>query len=198
MSVPLHSPFPRTTQAAEGLPRRRWTVDEIEVAIRAGIFAGDERFELIGGELVAMAAKGIRHELLRNELTFRWARLCPAHMKVASETPLRLGADMAPQPDIIVHPAAIRSPVVDGPSALLVVEIADSSLSYDLATKLAIYASYGVREYWVIDAWALKTRVHLQPAATGYGRVEEYTAEAVLAPTLAPELSLSLADLDVE
>ena len=57
-----------TTQAAEGLTRRRWTVAEIEAMTRAGILDEDERFELIGGEIVPMSSKGIQHETLKNRL----------------------------------------------------------------------------------------------------------------------------------
>jgi len=198
MGIPLHSPLPRSTRAAEGLPRRRWTTEEIEAAVRAGIFADDERFELIGGELVVMSPKGIRHENIRNELVFRWARLCPAHLKVATETPLRLAADMAPEPDVIVFPAAMKATTVDGPSVLLVVEIADSSLAYDLATKAPIYAANGVREYWVIDAWSLETKIHRQPASAGYTDVDAQPVSTVLTPVSAAELAISLAGLGVE
>jgi len=51
-------PMPETTQAAEGMPRRPWTVAEIEAMVRAGIISEDERFELIGGEVVPMLPKG--------------------------------------------------------------------------------------------------------------------------------------------
>ena len=60
----LRSPdLPFTTQAAEGLVRRRWTVAEIEAMVQAGIIGEHERFELIGGEIVPMNAKGIHHEV---------------------------------------------------------------------------------------------------------------------------------------
>ena len=66
-----------TTQAAEGLPRRRWTVAEIEEMTRLGVFLEDDRFELIGGEIVPMNAKGIRHEVLKMELTHFWSPRTP-------------------------------------------------------------------------------------------------------------------------
>src|SRR5258708_6018964 len=62
MNVALHS---RSTQAAEGLPRRRFTVAEVEAMVAAGIMDEDERVELIGGELAPMSAKGIHHEALK-------------------------------------------------------------------------------------------------------------------------------------
>ena len=51
-------PLPAATQAAEGLPRRRFTVAEIRGMVAGGIIAEDERFELIGGEVVPKSPKG--------------------------------------------------------------------------------------------------------------------------------------------
>ena len=57
-----------TTQAAEGVPRLRWTLPEFERLIELGIFTEDDRIDLIEGELVPIPAKGNRHELVRDEL----------------------------------------------------------------------------------------------------------------------------------
>ena len=198
MNELLRPPFlPVTTQAAEGLQRRRFTVAEIESMVAGGIIAEDERIELIGGEVVPMSPKGRRHEVLRSELAFMLSRQCPAHLKVATETPLNLAADCAPEPDIIVFPAPLRAPDVDGKPVLLVIEIAESSLAYDLTTKPAIYASHNVREYWVINANTLETTTHSEPSGSAYRVAPTAGAEQLLSPRAAPELSVRLADLDL-
>jgi Uma2 family endonuclease len=192
------SSLPLTTKAAEGLVRRRFTVAEIESMVAKGIIAEDERIELIGGEVVPMSPKGVRHEAIRNELAFHLARQCPATLRMASEAPLTLAADEFVEPDIFVHPKSIRLADVRGDTALLVIEIADSSLAYDLDTKASIYAACGVREYWVVNARTLETRVHRQPSAAGYGSIDTVSADERLRPLLAPELAVSLAALDLE
>jgi len=198
MNELLRPPFlPVTTQAAEGLRRRRFTVAEIESMVAGGIISEDERIELIGGEVVPMSPKGRRHEVLRSELAFALSRRCPAHLKVATETPLKLAADNAPEPDIIVFPVSLKAPDVDGASVLLVIEIADTSLAYDLTTKPAIYASHNVREYWVINANTLETKTHLEPSGSAYKAVPTVGPEQRLIPRAAPELSVRLADLDL-
>jgi hypothetical protein len=53
-----------TTSAAEGLPRRRFTIAEVEAMVAAGVMEEDERVELIGGELVPMSPKGNHHEVM--------------------------------------------------------------------------------------------------------------------------------------
>jgi Uma2 family endonuclease len=165
--------------------------------LEAGILSRHDRIELIDGEVVVLAAKGARHEVVRNELVVSWARQLPADVKFAEEPPLRLGPHDEPEPDITLFPARLRVPDVRGDSVLLVVEIADTSLSYDLQVKAPLYASYSVREYWVIDAATLETHVHRQPQATGCAERRLVASTADLVPLLVPALGVKLADLDV-
>ena len=189
--------LPGTTQAAEGLPRRRWTVAEIEAMVAKGIISEDERFELIGGEAVPMSPKGRQHEILRSELAFYMTQRAGADLRVVAEAQLNLTDDAYVLPDILVYPAAIKVPDVRGPTTLLVIEIADSSLEYDLLTKAALYASYGVREYWVINAKTLLTTVYRVPSGSEYTRKERLTADERLVPEAVPALGVTLKDLDL-
>ncbi len=101
-------------------------------------------------------------------------------------------------PDVLVRPASIKTPDLRGPDALLVVEIADTSLSYDLTTKAALYASHGVREYWVINAVTLVTKVHRQPSGGRYASTEEIGPSDPLTASFVPSLSLSLDTIAVD
>jgi Uma2 family endonuclease len=177
---------------------RRWTADELEHMVRAGIVNEIERIELIAGEIVQMSAKGNRHELVRNELTLYWARQLPLKLKFAEEVPLRLSEHDQPEPDIMLFPGSQNITQVTAASVLLVVEVSDSSLSYDLKIKAPLYAAFGVREYWVIDPQTLATTVHRAPGEKGYADVTKATASDLLTPLHAPELALRLADLGIE
>ena len=73
------------TQAAEGLPRWRWTLEEFERFIELGILTEDDRVELIGGELIPMAAKGARHENLKAELENWIYRRLPLELRLVVE-----------------------------------------------------------------------------------------------------------------
>jgi Uma2 family endonuclease len=181
-----------TTQAADGLPRWRWTVAEIEKMSADGYFHEDERFELVGGEIVPMAAKGRRHEIIRGKLAFRFTKLAPDGVFVISEPQFNLADDTYLMPDILVHPAALDTPDVRGADALLVVEIAETSLHYDLNTKAPIYAANGVREYWVVNTGTLATMVHKELSGQSYEFVKEIAPSVVIAPSLVPALAVSL------
>jgi len=187
-----------TTQAADGLPRWRWTVAEIEKMAADGYFHEDERFELVGGEIVPMSPKGRRHEIIRGELAFRFSRLASDDIFVVAEPQFNLKDDTYLVPDILVHPAVIKTPDVRGGDALLVVEVADSSLRYDLNTKAPIYAANGVREYRVINAGTLATIVHKEPTGQAYGVVQEVAPDAMLVPSLVPAFAVSLGALQLD
>jgi Uma2 family endonuclease len=187
-----------TTRAAEGLPRWRWTVAETERLAAAGIFHEYDRFELLGGEIVPMMSPaGRRHETIRLELAHRMTRLAREDVMVAQEPQFNLSTDTFVKPDILVHPYAIKSYDLQGTQAFLVIEVAETSLNYDLKIKLPLYASHGVPEYWVINAATLMTTVHRRPLGNIYAATEELPPDARLVPSLAPELAVSLSELDL-
>lgn len=183
----------RDTTASTSVRRRLFTGNDLEQMVRSGIIDESERVELIGGEIVAMSAKGNFHEIVRNLLTQEWARTAPRTVHVFGETPLRLSATDQPEPDVIVFSGSISLPDVRGPTVDLVVEVADSSLGYDLGIKSRLYASYGVREFWVIDPVRLETHVHLDPAIGQFTSVITYAATDTVTPTAAPFLATRLA-----
>ena len=115
-----------------------------------------------------------------------------------SEPQFNLGEDTYVVPDIVVHPAGIKTPDVKGVDALLVIEIADTSLAYDLQTKARLYASHGVREYWVINAATLVTKLRSEPSGATYAAIREIAPGALISPALVPPLAVSLAALDLD
>jgi Uma2 family endonuclease len=182
-------------QIIEGLPRRKFTVAEIDGMVEAGLVGEHERFELIGGEVVQMSPKGNWHESLKQQfveyLTDRRGMNC----KIISETTFRLSKDTFIEPDILVYPASVAVPEIAGANVLLAIELADSTLDYDLNRKPLLYAHFGIRELWVIDAKKRETTIHLDPADNVYRSIATHGPDALLTPSLAPELAVRLAEL---
>src|SRR5271163_3221236 len=96
----------RVTSAAEGLPRRRFTVAEVEAMVAAGVMEEDERVELIGGELVPMSPKGSQHEVIKAALLDRWYRIRPNDCRLVPETTFRLSEDTYLEPDVVIYARA--------------------------------------------------------------------------------------------
>ena len=120
MNIRPNIPPPKPAPALQPA-RRLWTAQDLLLMDQAGILHPDERVELIAGEVYHLAPKGIRHEVLRNELVLYWADRRPKDVKFAEEPPLRLDDHNEPQPDIILFPADLRVHEVRGDSVLLVV-----------------------------------------------------------------------------
>jgi Uma2 family endonuclease len=173
-------------------------VAEVERMVEVGLLLEDERVELIGGELVPMSSKGIRHETLKRHLISHWIRGLPDHLTIMPETTFRLSKDTYLEPDFLVFPSELKLDAIAGGNVLLAVELADSSLGYDLYRKPAIYASFGVRELWVIDAVRLVIHLHRDPSPNGYRITQSILADEPVTPLFARELALRLADLEVD
>jgi Uma2 family endonuclease len=179
------------THAADGLMRRAFTVKDVFLMVEAGILGPEERFELIGGEIVPMSPKGIRHEVLKTWVMEKLVRELPSHLQTAPETTFRLSDDTFIEPDFVIYPRgglAELSPA----TCLLAIEIADSSLSYDLGRKAQLCAEFGIAELWVMNAVNRETRIHRNPVNGAYADVTDHPAGAILSTPRVPGISLDL------
>lgn len=134
--------------------RHRFTVDEFHRMGEVGIFSEDDRVELIHGEIVEMTPIGSRHAKCVRHLDQWLQRFLGDEVIVSAQQPLTLANDGEPIPDV-----ALLRPRADGygdshpagSDALLVIEVADSTVLFDRNSKRRLYADGGVREYWVVD-----------------------------------------------
>ena len=128
----------------------------------------------------------------------RWIRARPDNCWLAQETTFRLSEDTYLEPDIVIYPRASGVTGLSRNNVLLVVEISDSSLRFDTGRKAALYASFGIRELWVIDAVRLTTRVFREPAADGYRNAQDFGPTDRITPLIAPEVfALRLDELEL-
>jgi Uma2 family endonuclease len=190
------------TTAAEGFPRRAFTVDDIARMIDAGIIGEDEKFELIEGEIVMSAAKGFARERIKSALNIAIVRALPEHLTMGVETTLRLTNTIMLEPDIAVFPkelfrkSSVRFAELDPGQAALVIEVAASSLAYDKGLKARLYARHRVKEFWVVDANAGVTWVHTGPSGDGWSSIVERGPDEVLTTPALPGFSIRLGEID--
>lgn len=180
---------------APTLPRHRFTVADVHAMQAAGVIH-DGQVELLGGELVTMAAKKNEHEIIKNDLVAWLIRNLPQHLRVAVESTLYLDGANAPEPDILVYPRAIPPEEVRGSDVVLLVEVATESLRQDLGFKADLYARHGVGLYWVVDASLMQAHVHADPlpASGSWSRIAiRAQGEQLAVP--AGEATVSLASL---
>lgn len=160
-------------------PRRRFTVDEFHRMADAGIIAHDERVELIDGEVVQMAPIGSPHNWSVIYLNRYFTRLISDDLLVAPQCAVQIGPSRQLQPDFaILRPRLNRDPelVPQPDECVLVVEVADSSASFDGTVKSGLYASAAIPEYWILDLPRSRVIVHRGPAGGRYHEVAAHRA----------------------
>jgi Uma2 family endonuclease len=186
------------TTAAEGFPRRTFTVDDISRMIEAGIIREDEKFELIEGEIVMSAAKGVLHERIKSALVVAIARALPDDLTIGVEATLRLTDTIMLEPDIAIFPKELFSRSssgfarLDPGEARLVIEVSASRLAYDKDLKARLYARHRVNEFWVVDANKRITWVHTGPIGDRWSSIAKHGARSVLTTSTLPSFSIRL------
>ena len=180
--------------------RKCFTREDYHAMGEAGILAPEERVELVEGEVIVMSPIGNRHAACVGRLTNGFAQSgnLGGRALVWVQNPLAESDVSEPQPDLMLliprddhydygHPAAA--------DVLLLVEVADSSLDYDLNTKVPFYARAGIREVWIVDLEHDRVEVHTEPSHRGYGFVRRFVPGDVLAPSALPEVTLEVASI---
>ena len=183
-----------STRAADGYERRAFTADEIWRMQDAGIIDDAEGFELIEGDIVMMQSKNAPHERVKLALNRALAKTLPDTLQLGVETSLVLGERSIFEPDLSVFPM-MDSTSARGPDVLLAIEVATSTVRKDMKLKAAIYAQFGIREYWVVNTKKLTTTVHKAPIDGAWTSVEVLPADATLSHPSAPGFAIRLSDL---
>ena len=184
-------PVPAVTlrESLKVRPLRRIEYDHL---IELGVF-GNEKVELLNGILVPMSPQGNRHALVIEVLTELFVTLLHRRARVRVQLPFAASAIAEPEPDIAIVPA--DEPRTDHPSrALLVIEVADSSLDYDM-DKAPIYAAADVAEYWIIDVNAEAVTVHSGRESGKWTHVNRHGRGETLSLREFPDVKVPLIEL---
>lgn len=176
----------------------RITVDRYRQMGEAGIFKEDEHVELLSGVLVAKEPQGGGHGTIIEFLTGLLVRGVGDEHNVRVQLPLTLEQHSEPEPDFAVLPAhRPRSSLPHPTTALLVIEVARTSLRIDRGIKAKLYALAGVPEYWIINLKDMVVEVHRAPDAQQgrYLNRQVLSGDDILEPQHLPGPRLSVKTL---
>lgn len=183
--------------------RRSWTYTEFENAWKQGIFRPDERLELIEGEIVEKMPQDSGHAAGIGACEEELKQVFPSGYWIRIQMPLLVSAGSAPEPDLAVVRGSWRDYRDSHPTtAVLVVEVAETSLTYDRTTKAELYARAGVTEYWILDLTHRLLEVYRQPAPVSnqalsptYQFVVSYSSGQTVVPLATSGRDIAVADL---
>jgi Uma2 family endonuclease len=163
---------------------KRFTIDEYHQLIQLGFLHEGDRIELIRGELIQMAAKGTPHTFCTTRLLRQLDRLLGDRAVVRGQDPITLQANSEPEPDAVVARGNETDYLDHHPypqDILLVIEISDSTLSYDQSTKLSLYAEAEIADYWIVNLIDRQLERYSQPYRTAQGNAH-YLSKQISLP----------------
>lgn len=180
--------------------RHRFTVDDIDRMVDAGILFENDRVELIDGEVIRMSAVGRLHVGCVTSLTDAFGPALRKTANLSVQNPLRLDEHNEPEPDVVLlryRDDSYRGKMPEASDALLVIEVSDSSLEYDRSVKLAMYARAGIPETWIADLRSAAIEKHTDPdPGTGaYRSVVRLERGDRISPDALPSVVLAVTDI---
>jgi Uma2 family endonuclease len=180
---------------ATAVKTRRWTREDYYRMAEVGLLEPAERTELLDGVIYTMSPQGSVHSAIVEVVSNVVRSVYPGH-SVRTHSPLALGEYSEPEPDIAVLSGSPRDYLSKLPTAaLLVIEVAVTSLRHDRLRKLPIYARSGVPEAWIIDIGQQTVEVYRDPAGDVYRSRTVLRAGDHVSPLSRPEASIPIADL---
>jgi Uma2 family endonuclease len=177
-------PPPYHPRVATAASAHRFDADVYGRIVSSGAL-DDQRVELLDGEIVDMSPNSPRHAAVIVRLT---ELLGGGAAMLRVQLPLQVASDSVPEPDIALVTERLstdRHPT----SALLVVEVAVSSLALDRGRKAELYGQAGVPAYWVADVPGECVELYSDLLPSGrYGAVRAYRGDEQL-PLAVPGVS---------
>jgi Uma2 family endonuclease len=182
----------------EALPepaRMKWTREQYYSLLDSNALTEDSKVELIGGEILTEGmldrmTQGSRHSAEVGIVRDAVAPLIPRGTCIRVQVPISLGTDSDPEPDIAIVPGTQRDYMERHPnSAIIKIEVSDTTLRFDRTYKASLYASAVIPEYWIVNLAARQLEVHRQPIIDAgqpfgyrYGSVMAYTGRKTVTP----------------
>ncbi len=198
--MPLKSESIKSSSQNETVKVHRWTREEYYKMAELGFFQ-EKRVELIDGEIIEMAPMKSPHatsvSLLNNELR----KFFDKGFNVRSQLPLSFGKANEPEPDIAIAKGDIRDFAKSHPkTAELVIEVSDSTLSYDRNKKASLYAKNKIQDYWILNLNGRCLEVYRKPKKDKklgfiYSEIKIFTEEDSVSPLINPKAKIKIADI---
>lgn len=178
--------------------KKRFTVDEYYRMAEAGILGPEDRVELIDGQIIQMSPIGTRHAARVSRAMAQFNRALGSRAVVGPGSPVQLSDWTEPEPDVVVFKPKADFYEMQKPTptdVLLVVEVSDTSLHYDMQVKLPFYAEAGIPEVWIEDVSSDVLHVFREPAGNNYGVTLALKRGDVISPLAFPDIAIAISDL---
>ena len=185
------------TATAQATQEFLLTIDDYYKMAEVGIISHDARVELINGKIRYMSPINSFHSFVTDEIVGILNLALRGKAIIKCQNPIKISGDAMPEPDIAVakyYTHRYRAHHPTPTDIYLLIEVAQSSITYDTGEKLRMYALAGIPEYWVVDLNEYQVRVYRQPDDDRY-LFEEIIDENSVTKCEAIDFQLDMKDI---
>lgn len=178
--------------------QRLFTTGEYYQMAESGILSEEDHVELVEGQVVEMSPIGSRHAACVDRMNRLFTSVVNLDFIVRVQSPILLSEYSEPQPDLaLLRPRedfyASGHPTPE--DVLLVVEVSETSLDYDVEIKVPLYARARIPEIWIVDLSGGEIRTYSRPVGEGYQSIERLGCGGELASDGVPGLTVQTDDI---
>lgn len=178
------------------LVTHKFSVEAYHRMGETGILPPDKKFELIRGEIIKVSSVSCQHAAAVKRTTALFYQKFSAVISV--HDPILLGEKSETQPDIILLKLentfyGSRFPVAA--DALLLIEIADSTLQYDRTIKIPLYAENQIPEVWIANIQDQQLEIYRSPQNSTYTQKLILKDAETIAPLAFPEIEIAVKNI---
>ncbi len=189
----------KLVEKGTGAPAK-FTLDQYEHMVHVGAFDPpfDIPVELIQGEIVMMSPIGEPHSRVVIAVTeWSYEVVDRKRFMIRVQVPIRIPATQSePEPDLVwVRRTISRERPPEPEQVALLIEVAESSLTYDRTVKLPNYALAGIPEYWIVNLIDEQIEVYRKPSGRTYQEDSVYRGDATIHPLALPTAILKPSQL---
>ena len=180
------------------LLRQLFTVDQYYKMQDAGVFTGNERVELIKGEIIKMSPMGIRHSACVKCLAELFILRLAQTVTVGIQDSVRLNNTSEPQPDISLlqrRSDFYRTQQPQPENVFLLIEVSDTTIKYDREIKVPLYAENNIVEVWLVNLNETCLEVYRQPKGNGYENVQTFKKGETVTIQAFPNVSFNVDEI---
>lgn len=185
-SVPQAGSPDNETHADHCLALYRFSVDQYERMIDAGVLTSGDRVELIEGVVVQKMTQHPPHAVAIDYARDALLPLLPDDWRLREQKPIKL-SDSEPEPDLVIVRGPLRHYERRHPrpaDIAVVIEVADTTLETDRRDKGRMYARARIPVYWIINLNDRCVEVYTEPRggkSPVYRRRSDYDSDGQVA-----------------
>lgn len=176
------------------LTRRKFTLEEYHRLAELGFLSEDDRVELVDGEIITMSPIDKIHSACVSRSSRKLIQQLGDKAVVYVQNPVIILEDEL-QPDIAVlapNPTDYADRAASAEDVILIIEVANTSLSYDRTVKAPKYARAGVEDFWIVDLIHERIWVYRQPDKDSYLQMTAHHRDEMLSILAFPNITLNV------